>query len=542
MSPLQARVQLERIHCFDEGDSIGTAEPYLWAVFFKIDGTTAFVNDAFKLEGTANTFNSLGNHGNLGTTDVDAGDDISIPQQFGYGDNFIPIPLRVPIGGTSEKPWVTGCVVVLMEQDNTAESAVDQGRSMLRIAVQDALDQVIPTLGFGHETPTPEEIEALKTQVTDRVTSAVKDHVSLFDVIFGGGINRDDVIGNEVFIFTQADFTSAGPAPINFGERWHDEGDWEIFGRAWVEWSEWKNLGGSLTAAPAVASRDHTHLDLFIRGGDNHMWHRSGDGSNFGNWTDLGGPPGEPIVSGDAHDPSTVLVSTAGPGGGIVGTPVELTSAPAAVSWGPNRIDTFARGKFGHMWHKWWDGATWSGWEDLGGDLSSAVAVSSRQENRLDCFVRGPSDHLWHKWWNGSFWSNWEDLGGNLTSGPAAVAWGPHRLDVFVRGPGNSLWHKWWDEGSNWSDWEDLGGTLSAAPAVASRGEGLLDCFVRGAENNLWCLSFNGSGWNPWLNLGGGLSEAPAAIARGKDRIDCFVRGGENNLWQKSWGPDHLAQ
>ncbi|MDD2481991.1 MAG: hypothetical protein PHF82_07680, partial [Lutispora sp.] len=44
-----------------------------------------------------------------------------------------------------------------------------------------------------------------------------------------------------------------------------------------------------------------------------------------------------------------------------------MTSAPAAVSWGPNRIDVFGRGQNQSLWHKYWNGARWSDWEDLGG-------------------------------------------------------------------------------------------------------------------------------------------------------------------------------
>src|SRR5262249_47495824 len=51
---------------------------------------------------------------------------------------------------------------------------------------------------------------------------------------------------------------------------------------------------------------------------------------------------------------------------------------------------------------------------------------------------------MWHKWWNGSSWSGWESLGGVLTSAPAAVSWGPNRIDCFVRGTDNAMWHKWW--------------------------------------------------------------------------------------------------
>jgi predicted Zn-dependent protease len=51
---------------------------------------------------------------------------------------------------------------------------------------------------------------------------------------------------------------------------------------------------------------------------------------------------------------------------------------------------------------------------------------------------------MWHKWWDGSAWRGWENLGGILTSAPAAVSWGLNRIDTFVRGTDNAMWHKWW--------------------------------------------------------------------------------------------------
>jgi hypothetical protein len=550
------RIQLERLHCYDEGDSAGAAEPYLWAVFFKIDGTTAFVDETFTLQGTAQTFSSLGNHKNLNDESVDAGDDVAIPQQFGFGADFIPIPLRTPVLGVKEIPWVIGCVLVLLEEDNTPESAVEHGRAQLRIEVQDAIDRLIPTLNINHQSPTPEEFDAIADMISARVTAAVADHVGGLSWLGGFG-NMDDQIGNEIFLFTQDDFLSSGPEPIVFSKRWHNHGDWEIFGRTWIEWSQWRNLGGTLTAAPAISSWDHSRLDLFVRGANNHMFHRWGDGFHWSGWEDLGGPRAQPIVveniavSGttglagvgvgvvDAADvagvgTSAVIVG----GGGTTGFPEEITSAPAAVSWGFNRIDTFARGGNGHMWHKWWNGSIWSGWEDLAGDLTSAVGVASWSANRLDCFARGPGDHMWHKWWDGSAWSGWEDLGGLCSSAPAAVSWGPGRIDCFVRGYDNKMWHKWFD--GAWSDWEDLGAELASAPAVAARGPNRLDCFVQGTDNQLWRKSFTGSVWTEWEALGGTITEAPAAVARGLKRIDCLVRGAENNLWQKSWGPDPI--
>jgi hypothetical protein len=51
----------------------------------------------------------------------------------------------------------------------------------------------------------------------------------------------------------------------------------------------------------------------------------------------------------------------------------------------------------------------WSTWEDLGGVLSSAPAVSSMGKKRLDVFARGPDGAMWHTWFDGG-WKGWERL------------------------------------------------------------------------------------------------------------------------------------
>ncbi|HEY7907486.1 MAG TPA: hypothetical protein VIC60_01375, partial [Thermomicrobiales bacterium] len=121
-----------------------------------------------------------------------------------------------------------------------------------------------------------------------------------------------------------------------------------------------------------------------------------------------------------------------------------LTSPPAAVAWGPDRLDLFAPGGDNAIWHKWWDGANWGGWESLGGLLTSPPIVTSWAENRLDLFAKGGDNAIWHKWWDGANWGGWESLGGLLTSPPAGTSWAADRLDLFALGGDNAVWHKWW--------------------------------------------------------------------------------------------------
>ena len=49
-TPLQVDIALDHIHCFKQSDW-GSAEPYLWTIFFKIDGDTVTMGDDLFLHG-----------------------------------------------------------------------------------------------------------------------------------------------------------------------------------------------------------------------------------------------------------------------------------------------------------------------------------------------------------------------------------------------------------------------------------------------------------------------------------------------------------
>ncbi len=590
--PINVVLQLTNIHCYDEGDGIGNAEPYLWAVFYKIDGDTTFVNQQLSLQGTAQIFGTTGDHGDLGTTDVNAGDDVRVPDQFSLRTTLKPIPLQNPIQGVTEVGGAVGCIAILLEQDNTPDPAVAKGHAALNDAVQKALNDLIPTLNAVHLEPTDKEIKDMTDKIGAAVENAISSNVGLWDWLSGFG-NEDDKIGSVLFKYSTSSLLDAGPVGAVMDQRWKNEGDWELTGLAFADWGNGEDLGGPpappvaepvavntsasvadvtagmpatapsatampvagaaigirpfpggpgpvvlnqrITTAPAVASWAENRLDCFAGGSNSHIWHKWQDGGSWSGWEDLSAPP-VPLVN-----TTTGGVMSAAVVGGAHGpihpipTTYRIASAPAAVSWGPNRIDTFVRGMDRALWHKWWDGSAWSSWESLGGSLGSAPAVASWQEGRLDVFVRGPSDHMWHKAWQGS-WSEWEDLGGVLTSAPAAVSWAENRIDTFVRGTNNHMWHKWWDGGA-WSNWEDLGGTLASAPAVSSRCEGELDCFVRGSDSFMWYKGWNSSGWSDWKIVNsGGVYDTPAAVSRNSESIDAFVSGYQGHLWRLRWG------
>ncbi|RYX81871.1 hypothetical protein EON83_22210 [bacterium] len=228
---LDVRMQLQRIKCIDEGDGIGSAEPYLWAVFFKIDGEKCVVNSAFQLDGRAQIKTTFGNHENLPNHDVDDGEVINIPASLGadYRTRLVPLPLSQPIAGMTNTAAAMGCIVVLMEEDNTPNSAVASGHLALNHAVEEELNRLIPTLGIAKRSPTEQDIKDMKSRIGAAVKKAIKDKVTVGSWLLGAG-NMDDQIGSEVFLFSTSDLKNVGTAGIPIEKQWNNEGKWKLEG------------------------------------------------------------------------------------------------------------------------------------------------------------------------------------------------------------------------------------------------------------------------------------------------------------------------
>ncbi|MEO8346931.1 MAG: hypothetical protein ABI607_14665 [Betaproteobacteria bacterium] len=231
-------INLNPLKCHDEGDGIGDAEPYLWTIFFKCDGSSLMVSDAGKIEGSAVIFSTPGSHGNLNRDDVDEGDSVFIPSVLGsFGDSVIPIPVAPaiqPLLGQEDLPGFFGVVVVLMEEDNVTDDGAEAGHQALNAAVQVAIDRVLQSLGANHQVITPEDIASVTEGIDDAVSDAISDAQGVFANIWSW-LNADDQIGNQTFVFNQDQFVTADQpnqrvGTLGFSQRWRNQGDWEIFG------------------------------------------------------------------------------------------------------------------------------------------------------------------------------------------------------------------------------------------------------------------------------------------------------------------------
>jgi hypothetical protein len=260
METTAVRITLSNIHCANEADGPGNAEPYLWTVFFKVDGDTVTA-DSVGLHGTATVFGTVGDHGDLGTTDVGAGDDVPIPPSLGQFTGFVkPIPGE----GGALNPGVIGYVATLLEQDSTPDHAIASGHATLNNAVQTELDKLLPTLkatdlidqgGLDHI------LDALKKRISDQVEAAISNAQSTSEKLTHP--NQDDKIGTDVkVLFAKDGLIGTDPlqlnaAPISIAKQFDNEGSWNITGTVAVVPSRHvylKIVGRSPHGIPIVGS------------------------------------------------------------------------------------------------------------------------------------------------------------------------------------------------------------------------------------------------------------------------------------------------
>jgi len=187
-------------------------------------------------------------------------------------------------------------------------------------------------------------------------------------------------------------------------------------------WSPaWEYLGGRFSSTASIVSRDITSIDVFARGADFTLRHRRN-------------------------------VKVCGPTTGRAWAG-RWPRRRWPSSWGPMRMDVFAVGTDGALWHRWWDSEIWNDWESLGGGLTQTPSVVAWAPGRLDVFGLGLDAAIHHFWFDNQAWSGREALGGNFqftfTSGPTAVSPTQHRINLVGPGTDSDIYSKVWN-GTSW--------------------------------------------------------------------------------------------
>jgi hypothetical protein len=201
-------------------------------------------------------------------------------------------------------------------------------------------------------------------------------------------------------------------------------------------------------------------------------------------------------------------------------------------------VDVFARGTSGQLLHAWSTGGTYSGWQDLGGQLTSAPTAASLGSSTIEVLARGASDSVIRLRWDGQHWGGFSDLGGVTTSAPAVTVRGSDGT-LCTRSLTTPTTASPWNCGSGRETWAApgvstspgtaanpvlvtrngdltpvvdvggfitaIGGQINGAMAVTQRAPGSYTVIGRGTDGAMW--SYDGrAGHYSWTRAGGKLS------------------------------------
>ncbi|KAF2839143.1 fucose-specific lectin [Patellaria atrata CBS 101060] len=282
-------------------------------------------------------------------------------------------------------------------------------------------------------------------------------------------------------------------------------------GRVWDR--EFKNAGADFTAtgAPRVTSSRDGNLEVFMIGTEGSVWTTSyADGQWEDEWLNLGGTWNTP---------------------------------PGVVDQGTSQLGLYAINTNGDICDRWRNNTNtteWGGtWNTVDNDLYGEPVVIHLSDNTFSLFAYWGQNHLYHDYYNGTAWEGWDDLGEMWNNTPAAASWAENRLDVVALGEGGSLYHKSWNRNS-WTDtWEDLGGSFESEPVLVVSDSDRLDLFALGDDDQLRHKALDGRDWQrDWDVIPSGnitFNSAPVAVSARNRRVDVFILGTENQLLHRSF-------
>lgn len=179
--PKQVTFRLNQLRCIAESDARGGSEPYVWVTYFVVDGRN--ITQAEPVTTYSPIFNDLRREV---PDNVRAGQVVNVPHfMANFTAQIDPGPLNF---------MLAGCIVVLLEEDDTPDRAMFAGRNVYAEGIHEQLNKLIKerirTLNRGPVTDA--EVRAIRDAIAPRVGSAIASNLTLRQKLFG---NQDDQLG-----------------------------------------------------------------------------------------------------------------------------------------------------------------------------------------------------------------------------------------------------------------------------------------------------------------------------------------------------------
>lgn len=176
--PQLVTVRLNSLRCIAESDRNVGSEPFLWVTYILVDG-----NRLTQPEPVV-TYSPILDRKEF-PDNVRAGQVINVQNII---DNF-----SEPVDPGPFNFRLVGCLVVLLEEDETSDEAMQAGHRAYSKAVHEALNNLIRERirMLNQEAVTDEEVNAIRNAIEPKVKSAIKSDLKVWDFFD----NQDDIVG-----------------------------------------------------------------------------------------------------------------------------------------------------------------------------------------------------------------------------------------------------------------------------------------------------------------------------------------------------------
>ena len=189
-------------------------EPYLWTFFATIDGKNVSLQNLASAHAFVSS--TSGSHNNLTQREnLPAGTVLPIPANVGrFSTTLMTIRGLSRSSAKSATTLITGAIA--LEEDNTDNSAMENGRSALVKALQDKLDGAIHSM----QAPTPDTIAQWTKELQSVAKGAVKNSLGTWDkiLVFLGFQDPDDVVdsANDIASYEALEAARASGRALTF--------------------------------------------------------------------------------------------------------------------------------------------------------------------------------------------------------------------------------------------------------------------------------------------------------------------------------------
>lgn len=230
-------VALNQVTCLRPPRRPRRKPPYLWTVFFRLDGQTLQLSPQFELQGGAKFHFTQGSHGNLGFLPEEGPQALAIEPYLGQWETELQ-PIEVPFFDYA-MPGILGVAAVLMQENNVSDLGADAGHQALNDYVKEAVNQAVhnfhvkvidveniqPSLKRYFARQVDALADGIESEVRRAVVKAQTWSQNLWSLV-----DQDELIGYRVWDLMATELPTEGSYALEHVWQAGSLGDWQIEG------------------------------------------------------------------------------------------------------------------------------------------------------------------------------------------------------------------------------------------------------------------------------------------------------------------------